>query len=248
VCPDRHRLVPQAVTNAAGAGVGVGVAVGAGVAVGTGVAVGAGVAVDVAVGAGVAVALGLGVGVGVGAGVAVAVAVGVGVGSGVGAAEVVAAVERTKTLDARIAPSWAAFDALPVEERSCTASIVCGPSGPLGTVTVALNVPFAFTVTLGIPSADPSQVSWTFVFALKPDPTTAIDDPDGALFGEVRSAGPVAKAPVHGSRIAPRTSAIAPVAAQSRSREGRGSGATGGVSGSHVRPSQKDMIDRRSIR
>ena len=200
-------------------GVGGGVAVEVGRGVGVGVAVGAGVDVGGAVGVGIDVGAGVAVGFGVGAAVDVGggVAVGAGVGVGSGEAETLTAVESVKTAEAMTPPSLRLAFPLPAPvDISCTAAIVCAPAVPDGTVMVALNVPLPDTFGAGSPFDDPSQVSWSLVFAGKLEPEIATCVPAAPLPGLIERDGPVAAALRNGTAATTTTTTIATVAAQSR--------------------------------
>jgi hypothetical protein len=176
----------------AGVGVGVGLATGLEVAVGVGLTtgVGDGVATGVGLGEGVAggVAVGRGVGVGLGDGVAVGVGLGDGVAVGVGLG--VASAATITTVALAISPP--AIVRLPATRTAETTWLL--PGSACGTGKVARKPPPPLTSIAGIPSAIPSQASWTVSWRPNPVPRTTSLSPTPTGDGLAVIAGPPAAA------------------------------------------------------
>jgi hypothetical protein len=105
---------------------------------------------------------------------------------------------------------------------------------------VTLKRPAPLTETVGGPTAELSQVSWTRVPAGKPVPVMVTEAPAGPTDGESEIAGADvdAKVDVNGRRRAAATMTIVAVAAKSRQRELRRV-CVGVTSETHRVPSQK---------
>ena len=192
----------------AGVGVGVGLATGLEVAVGVGLTtgVGDGVVTGVGLGAGVEVAVGVGLTTGVGdgvvsgvgldegvaGGVAVGRGVGVGLGDGVAVGVGLGVASAATMITVALAISPPAILRLPATRTAETTWLL--PGSACGTGKVARKPPPPLTSIAGIPSAIPSQASWTVSWRPNPVPRTTSLSPTPTGDGLAVIAGPPAAA------------------------------------------------------